>query len=78
MGTGSNLPISAEQIQQVLGGGHLQQVAQQAGLDHGQAADGLAQLLPQVVDHLTPGGQLPQGGDLMSGALDLLKGKLLG
>lgn len=78
VGTGSNLPISADQIRQVLGGGHLEQLAQQAGLDHGQAADGLAQLLPQVVDHLTPGGQMPQGGDLMGGALDLLKGKLLG
>lgn len=78
VGTGSNLPISAQQIQQVLGGGHLEQLAQQSGMDHGQAAEGLSQLLPQVVDHLTPGGQMPQGGDLMSGALDLLKGKLLG
>lgn len=77
VGTGGNLPISADQIRQVLGGGPLEQVAQQAGLDHGQAAEGLAQLLPQAVDHLTPGGQMPQG-DLMGGALDLLKGKLFG
>lgn len=75
IGTGSNLPISADQIQQVLGGGHLEQLAQQAGLDQGQTASGLAQLLPQVVDQLTPNGHLPQG-DVLGGALDLLKGKL--
>ncbi len=78
IGTGNNLPISAEHIQQVLGGGHLEQLAQQAGMDHGQAALGLSQLIPQMVDHLTPNGQMPESGDLLSGSLNLLKGKLFG
>ena len=37
-------------------------LAQQLGLGHGDLAGQLSQILPQVVDHLTPGGQVPQGG----------------
>lgn len=58
---GQNLPISAEQIQALLGGGQLQALASQADLDHQEAAGGLANLLPQVVDKLTPDGQVPEG-----------------
>jgi uncharacterized protein YidB (DUF937 family) len=78
VGTGQNLPISAEQIQAVLGGGQLGQIAGQLGMNETQAAGGLADLLPQVIDQLTPNGQLPQGDDLMAQGLALLKGKLFG
>lgn len=64
VGTGQNLPISPGQLQEVLGGDRLSQFAQQLGLSQGQAADQLSQLLPQVVDKLTPGGQLPDAGGL--------------
>ncbi|NKI94506.1 YidB family protein [Rhizobacter sp. SG703] len=67
--TGHNLPISAEQLQSVLGSGQLAQVAEQLGLSHGEAAAQLSRVLPQVVDHLTPNGQLPadaEGGDIGS------------
>lgn len=74
--TGANLPISAEQIQSVLGGGSLQDMAAKLGIGQQQASDSLAELLPQVIDQLTPNGQLPQGGDLMAQGLELLKGKL--
>lgn len=76
--TGANLPISPEQIQQVLGNSSLQGLAAQLGVTPEQASGSLADLLPQVVDQLTPNGQLPQGGDLMAQGLDLLKGKLFG
>jgi uncharacterized protein YidB (DUF937 family) len=76
--TGHNLPISAEQIQQVLGHQQVAQVADQAGVSHEEASSGLASLLPQIVDKLTPNGQVPQGGDLMSQGMELLKGKLFG
>jgi uncharacterized protein YidB (DUF937 family) len=78
VGTGQNLPISAEQLQAVLGGGQLGQIAGQLGVNESQAAGGLADLLPQVIDQLTPNGQLPQGDDLMAQGLELLKGKLFG
>lgn len=74
--TGANLPISAEQIQNVLGGGSLQDMAAKLGIGQQQASGSLAELLPQVIDQLTPNGQLPQGGDLMAQGLELLKGKL--
>ena len=74
--TGANLPISAEQIQSVLGGGSLQDMAAKLGIGQQQASGSLAELLPQVIDQLTPNGQLPQGGDLMAQGLELLKGKL--
>jgi len=76
VGTGENLPISADQIQSVLGSGMVAQFAQKLGIDPQQAAAQLAQILPQVVDQLTPGGQVPAGG--LGGMLGGLMGKLNG
>jgi len=78
IGTGQNLPVTPDQIKAVLGGGQLGQIASQLGTNEQQAADGLADLLPQVIDKLTPNGQMPQGDDLMAQGLALLKGKLFG
>ncbi|MGC8807357.1 MAG: YidB family protein [Thiomonas sp.] len=77
VGTGANLPISAEQIQQVLGSGALGDIASKLGMQPEQAASELSQALPNVVDKLTPNGQLPAEGDLMATAQQLL-GKFLG
>lgn len=78
--TGENLPVTGDQLSAALGGagGLLGQLAQQAGVSHGQAGDVLAQLLPQVINHLTPSGQVPQGG--LGGAADIagMLGGLLG
>jgi uncharacterized protein YidB (DUF937 family) len=71
--TGQNLPISAEQIKAVLGGGKLQEIASQLGVSTEQASGSLAELLPKVVDHLTPNGQLPESGNLLAEGMDLLK-----
>ncbi|MFN7644031.1 MAG: YidB family protein [Burkholderiales bacterium] len=62
IGTGQNLPISPEQLQQVLGGDTVAGLARQLGLSPQDASQGLAGLLPQLVDQLTPQGQLPQNG----------------
>ena len=58
IGTGGNLPISADQIQAVLGSEQVAGLAKSMGIDSSQ----LAHALPGLIDHLTPGGQLPQGG----------------
>lgn len=71
--TGQNLPVSAEQLQSVLGGGALQDIAAKLGVSPEQASGSLAELLPQVVDKLTPNGQLPEGGALLAQGMDLLK-----
>jgi uncharacterized protein YidB (DUF937 family) len=64
VGSGQNMPVSADQITQVLGGDQLGQLARQLGMGHGDLAGQLSQMLPQVVDKLTPQGQLPHGNDL--------------
>jgi uncharacterized protein YidB (DUF937 family) len=73
--TGHNLPISADQIQQVLGNEQIAALATKLGIPHDQIASHLSGLLPQVIDKLTPGGQVPEGGALDS-ALAMLKEKL--
>lgn len=73
--TGQNLPISAEQIQSVLGNSSLGNIAAQLGLNTEQASGSLASMLPQLIDSLTPNGEVPQGGDLMSQGMEMLKGK---
>jgi uncharacterized protein YidB (DUF937 family) len=64
IGTGQNLPISADQLQSVLHSGALQQVAQKAGIDPSQLTSMMSTLLPHVVDKLTPNGQVPDAGAL--------------
>ena len=75
VGTGSNLPVSAEQVQSILGSGAVQDLAAKLGIPPTDAASHLSQLLPGIVDHLTPNGEVPEGG-LASVGLDLLKGLL--
>jgi uncharacterized protein YidB (DUF937 family) len=60
VGTGSNLPISAQQLQAILGDQHIAQLAQHFGLDAHELSQQLAKVLPQAVDHLTPGGAIPK------------------
>ena len=73
VGNGQNLPVSANQLQGVLGGDMLGQLAGRLGIAPEAAASQLADILPGLVDKLTPNGELPQG-DLMFQGLDLLKG----
>lgn len=66
VGTGQNLPVSAEQISQAFGGSGLGDMATLLGMSGDQLAGKVAELLPQVVDSLTPNGQLPSadGADM--------------
>lgn len=58
VGTGQNMPVSAEQIANVFGSQNLNQLAQGMNLSSGDLSSTLAKLLPQVVDKLTPNGQI--------------------
>ena len=74
VGTGPNLPIDPRILQQVLGQGQFGQIAQQLGISQEQATEGVAQMLPQVVDQMTPAGQIPENhGDLVNEALAILQ-----
>jgi uncharacterized protein YidB (DUF937 family) len=64
LGSGQNLPISADQVKQVLGAGTLESMAQKAGVAMPEAASVLAGLLPQVIDKVSPGGTAPSSNDL--------------
>lgn len=72
VGTGQNLPISGDQISHVLGSGQLQQLAASVGMSPDAAGSSLAKLLPLVIDHLTPNGQVPQQSNLMDIGMKLL------
>jgi uncharacterized protein YidB (DUF937 family) len=73
VGTGQNLPISADQIQQVLGSEQVQQLAAKCGISSGAVSAQLAQLFPTVVDKLTPNGEMPTPSSLLETGMTLLK-----
>jgi uncharacterized protein YidB (DUF937 family) len=89
VGTGANQPVSGEQIGGALGPVLMGLVAQHLGSNPQNAAGTLAQLLPGLVDQLTPQGQVPAdngqsalsgllgggGGAQLLGALGSLMGK---
>src|SRR5712691_842020 len=60
VGTGTNQPISPDEVHRVLGPELLQQLAAKSGLSVPDLAQKLSQVLPQVVDKLTPGGTIPK------------------
>ena len=62
VGKGANLPISAEQIEGILGSGPIADLAGKLGIDPKQAAAQVSSMLPQLIDQLTPDGQVPGGG----------------
>ena len=66
VGTGANEPVNAAQVRDVLGDDKVAKIAQQAGISTDEAADGLAQVLPQVVDKASPEGELLPQGELDS------------
>ncbi|MEO8136565.1 MAG: YidB family protein [Betaproteobacteria bacterium] len=74
IGTGANMPLSADQIQDALGGGALGQLASRFGLSPDQASGGLAQVLPELVNHMTPAGEVPSDqNDVIAQALEQLR-----
>jgi uncharacterized protein YidB (DUF937 family) len=60
VGTGANQPITPDQAEQGLGSDRVQEIASRAGVSPGIARTALATILPMVVDHLTPNGQVPE------------------
>ncbi|WP_406366876.1 YidB family protein [Streptomyces sp. NBC_00645] len=64
VGTGENKPVSGEQIAGALPDETLRKAAEQNGVSPEQAADQIARTLPQAVDKLTPGGEMPAGASL--------------
>jgi len=72
IGGGPNQPISPQALQNVLGDAHIQDLAKKLGINPADAAAKLSKVLPEVINQLTPNGQMPSG-DLLSQGLNYLK-----
>jgi uncharacterized protein YidB (DUF937 family) len=59
IGTGENIPISADEVKQVMDPERLQGLADKAGVDVDTAAQNVAETLPELVNKLTPDGVIP-------------------
>jgi uncharacterized protein YidB (DUF937 family) len=56
---GQNLPVVGPQIERALGSDAVAGIASRLGITQEQAADELAEAVPEVVDEMTPEGELP-------------------
>jgi uncharacterized protein YidB (DUF937 family) len=62
VGSGDNHAVSADQVTSALGNDTISDLASKLGMSHGDAAGQLSQILPGLINHLTPNGQAPEGG----------------
>jgi uncharacterized protein YidB (DUF937 family) len=69
---GDNMPVSGDQISSVFGQDKIAAMASQLGMSHSEVSGGLAQILPQLVNHVTPNGQVPQDHSMIQDALSSL------
>jgi uncharacterized protein YidB (DUF937 family) len=60
IGTGANQPISAEQLKSALGSEWVQQLAARVGVSPDVISSHLSEILPKIVDRLTPSGEVPE------------------
>ncbi|CAM3195524.1 conserved hypothetical protein [Xenorhabdus nematophila ATCC 19061] len=77
IGSGENLPVHADQLSAIFGSDTIQQLATKIGIDPNDAASLLSKHLPNLIDKVTPNGEVPEGLDLKSAGMDLLKNKQL-
>ncbi len=73
VGSGANSPITADQIHQVLGSDQVKALAAKAGINPDTAGSAIAQLLPTLVDKLTPNGSVPDHSNVLAMASSMLQ-----
>ena len=71
--TGPNPPASGDQINHALGSDKVKELAAAAGISPDMASSAIGQLLPGIIDKLTPNGQVPEHNSVMDIASGLLK-----
>ncbi len=77
LGDGENAGISPDQISNILGSDKLSEFAAKLGLSPDEAAGGLSDALPQMVDKASSGGSILDSIGGLQGAMDIA-GKLFG
>ena len=70
IGTGANKPISPHQLHDALGSETVNDLSRETGMPRDDLLSQLSQVLPRVVDQLTPQGQLPSHADTLPGPAD--------
>ena len=77
VGSGQNQPVSGDQLTNVLGADTMANLAEKLGMSQGDAAGQLSNILPGLIDKLTPTGAAPAGGLGNAGDLMGMLGGLL-
>jgi uncharacterized protein YidB (DUF937 family) len=77
VGNGENQGIAPDALHNVLGSDLVQQMAAKTGLPLDQLLPQIAQHLPQLIDHATPDGEVPQssGNALLDAGLSFLRSR---
>jgi uncharacterized protein YidB (DUF937 family) len=70
IGTGANKPVSPNQLHDALGSETVDDLSRETGMPRDDLLSQLSQVLPGVVDKLTPHGQLPSDADMLPGPAD--------
>lgn len=73
VGTGQNRPLPPDAMGKVFGREGVQEIARRTGYDESDVSRGLSQLLPEVVNHVTPNGQVPDLDALSASVGDLAR-----
>ncbi|HEX7231878.1 MAG TPA: YidB family protein, partial [Candidatus Binatia bacterium] len=63
VGTGKNMDVSGDQVQEVFGPSTMGDLASKLGIPTGQAGSVMAQILPELINQLTPQGQVPENSN---------------
>jgi uncharacterized protein YidB (DUF937 family) len=75
IGSGDNQNVSPDALHNILGSDLVQQIAVKTGLPIEDLLPQIAQHLPQLVDGVTPNGEMPSGGSLLDAGLAFLKSR---
>ena len=73
IGTGGNEAISPDEVKRALGPDEVRAAAERAGVSEDEAATGIADMLPKLIDQVSPDGKLPDLGPLDDALAGFLK-----
>jgi uncharacterized protein YidB (DUF937 family) len=61
VGAGSNDALEPDEVEQALGADEIDRIAHDAGISRDEVKSALAEMIPVLVDQMSPGGNLPTG-----------------